>query len=84
MPLEYHSSFIGRGGEAVKALMSDHAVRIKIPSAVERSEEIVVTGTPENVETCFAEIREKIEELDRQAEDRVIISLMYGQHQFLL
>lgn len=90
VPLEYHSSFIGRGGEAVKALMSDHAVRIKIPSAVERSEEIVVTGTPENVETCFAEIREKIEELDRQAEDRrlrshrVTIDVPMKYHQRLI
>jgi len=71
VPLDYHSSLIGRSGEAVRALMNAHAVRVKIPPAGLKCEEIEVTGRAENIEQAFAEIREKMTELDRQSEDRV-------------
>lgn len=74
VPIEYHSNFIGRKGESVRELMSTFAVRIKIPSPEENSEEIVVTGTAENVEACLENIRERVADLDKQADDRKLRS----------
>lgn len=74
VPVEYHSSLIGKGGEAVRQLMTAHAVRVKIPSAHENSEEIIVTGTPTNVEGALENIRERMKEFEEQAEDRKLRS----------
>jgi hypothetical protein len=74
VPAEYHSSLIGRKGESVRELMSTFAVRINIPAPSENSEEITITGTVENVEAAIQNIREKVEELDKQIEDRKLRS----------
>uniref|UniRef100_A0A915E443 K Homology domain-containing protein n=1 Tax=Ditylenchus dipsaci TaxID=166011 RepID=A0A915E443_9BILA len=74
VPLEYHSSLIGRGGEAVRTLMTTHAVRVKIPTANEQSEEIAISGTNENVDLAIADIQERVAELDRQSDDRKLRS----------
>jgi transcription antitermination factor NusA-like protein len=70
VPTDYHSSLIGRGGEAVRKLMTDHAVRVKIPTAEDNSQDIAVTGVRDHVHAAIEEIREKVAELDRQSEDR--------------
>lgn len=54
--------------------MTAHAVRIKIPSADENSEEILVTGAPANVEAALENIRERMKEFEGQAEDRKLRS----------
>ncbi|KAH7714186.1 KH domain-containing protein [Aphelenchoides avenae] len=74
VPAEYHSSFIGKGGETVRALMSAHAVRIKIPTPAEQSDDIEVTGVRENVQAALEDIRERVAEFDRQADDRKLRS----------
>jgi hypothetical protein len=76
VPVEYHSSLIGKGGEAVRQFMSIHAVRVKIPSANENSEEILITGAPSNVEAALENIRERMTEFEGQAEDRKLKSFV--------
>ena len=90
VPLEFHSNLIGKGGEAVRSLMTTHAVRIKIPSPEEKSEEITVTGAPANVEACFENIRERLADYESQAEDRklrsfqVVVNVPSKYHQRLI
>jgi exosome complex RNA-binding protein Rrp4 len=76
VPVDFHSSLIGKGGEAVRQLMTAHAVRIKIPSADENSEQILVTGAPANVEAALENIRERMKEFEGQAEDRKLRSFV--------
>uniref|UniRef100_A0A914Y922 K Homology domain-containing protein n=1 Tax=Panagrolaimus superbus TaxID=310955 RepID=A0A914Y922_9BILA len=76
VPVDFHSSLIGKGGEAVRQLMTAHAVRVKIPSADENSEEILVTGAPANVEAALENIRERMKEFEGQAEDRKLRSFV--------
>ncbi|TKR72895.1 hypothetical protein L596_020281 [Steinernema carpocapsae] len=70
VPFDYHSSFIGRGGENVRAVMNQHDVNINIPGSEKQSDEIVVSGVPENVEAAIKTILEQVVEFDRDAEDR--------------
>lgn len=74
VPLDYHSSLIGRGGETVRSLMNQHAVRVKIPIADEKCEDISISGTSENVDAAIADIQERVAELDRQSDDRKLRS----------
>jgi hypothetical protein len=74
VPVEYHSSLIGKRGEAVRGFMSTHAVRVKIPAANENSEEIIITGAPSNVEAALENIRERMIEFEGEAEDRKLRS----------
>lgn len=67
----YHSSLIGRGGETIRALMTTHAVRIKVPTAEVKCEDIQISGSEENVKLAINDIKERIAELDRQSDDRV-------------
>ncbi|KAI1727538.1 KH domain-containing protein [Ditylenchus destructor] len=74
VPLEYHRSLIGRGGESIRTFMSNYAVRVKVPTENEQSEEIAVTGANENVDAAIANLTEQVAEFDRQADDRKLRS----------
>lgn len=71
MSLDYHSSIIGKGGETIRKLMNKYDVRIKVPVANEKCEDIVINGTDENVDLTIKEINDLVTDLDRQTEDRV-------------
>ncbi|KAK0403353.1 hypothetical protein QR680_016873 [Steinernema hermaphroditum] len=71
VPNEYHRSFIGQKGENVRQLMNEHDVNIKVPGkGAENADEIVVTGIPEHVEAAIKSVLEKLEEYEKDAEDR--------------
>uniref|UniRef100_A0A7E4VJH2 Vigilin 1 n=1 Tax=Panagrellus redivivus TaxID=6233 RepID=A0A7E4VJH2_PANRE len=74
VPLDFHSSLIGKGGEAVRQLMTAHAVRVKIPPSSEQNEEIQVTGSAANVDAALETITERMKEYEGQAEDRKLRS----------
>ena len=74
VPFEYHRSLIGRSGETIRSLMTTYAVRIKVPSVEEKCEEILISGTEENVELAINDIKERVAELERQTEDRKLRS----------
>ncbi|CAD5212084.1 unnamed protein product [Bursaphelenchus okinawaensis] len=70
VPIDYHSSLIGKKGESIKAFMNTHNVRVNVPNAEKNSDQVTVTGPPKNVESAVADLKSKVEELDKQAEDR--------------
>ncbi|CAJ0957494.1 unnamed protein product, partial [Mesorhabditis belari] len=70
VPFEMHRFLIGRKGDAVRKIMQECDVNIKIPKEDENSNEITVTGTQEAVEAAIQAIDVKREEFDAQAEDR--------------
>ncbi|VDN04210.1 unnamed protein product [Thelazia callipaeda] len=67
---EYHRFLIGRSGETIRSLMQAHDVNITIPPEDTHLNEILVTGTNENVESAVAEILRRVREFEEAAEDR--------------
>lgn len=71
---EHHRYLIGRSGETVRALMQAHDVNIAIPHEDKNSDEIMVTGTAENVESAVADILKRVSDFEEAAEDRKLRS----------
>ncbi|EJD75804.1 KH domain-containing protein [Loa loa] len=67
---EHHRFLIGRSGETIRSLMQAHDVNISIPPEDTHLDEIVITGTTENVESAVADILKRVGELEEAAEIR--------------
>ncbi|CAG9535090.1 unnamed protein product [Cercopithifilaria johnstoni] len=67
---EHHRFLIGRNGETIRSLMQAHGVNISIPPEDTHLDEIVVTGTAENVESAVADILKRVGEFEEAAETR--------------
>jgi exosome complex RNA-binding protein Rrp4/ribosomal protein S3 len=74
VPLEFHSTLIGKKGDSIRQIMSNHAVRINVPNAKDQSDEITIIGLAENVDAAIAEIKGKVVVFDQNAEDRELRS----------
>lgn len=70
---EHHRFLIGRSGETIRSLMQAHDVNISIPPEDTHLDEIVITGTAENVESAVADILKRVGEFEEAAEIRVFI-----------
>lgn len=68
---EHHRFLIGRNGETIRSLMQAHDVTISIPPEDTHLDEIVITGTAENVESAEADILKRVGEFEEAAEIRV-------------
>ncbi|PAV76977.1 hypothetical protein WR25_20889 [Diploscapter pachys] len=69
VPADMHRSLIGKGGEIIRKLMQDFDVNINVPKNGE-SEEIIVTGSAEDVDATLVEIQDRIEKYNLEADDR--------------
>uniref|UniRef100_A0AAF5PYT3 K Homology domain-containing protein n=2 Tax=Wuchereria bancrofti TaxID=6293 RepID=A0AAF5PYT3_WUCBA len=67
---EHHRFLIGRSGETIRSLMQAHDVNISIPPEDTHLDEIVVTGTADNVESAVADILKRVGEFEEAAEIR--------------
>ncbi|VBB30290.1 unnamed protein product [Acanthocheilonema viteae] len=67
---EHHRFLIGRSGETIRSLMQAHDVNISIPPEDTHLDEIVITGTAENVESAVADILKRVSEFEEAAEIR--------------
>ncbi|VDP15396.1 unnamed protein product [Onchocerca flexuosa] len=67
---EHHRFLIGRSGETIRSLMQAHDVNISIPPEDTHSDEIMITGTTENVESAVTEILKRVGEFEEAAEIR--------------
>lgn len=67
---EHHRFLIGRNGETIRSLMQAHDVTISIPPEDTHLDEIVITGTTENVESAEADILKRVGEFEEAAEIR--------------
>lgn len=74
VPVDLHRYLIGKGGEVVRKIMQDNDVNVAIPKDNSGNDEIVVTGTVENVENALQDINAKVEQLNKEAEDRKLKS----------
>uniref|UniRef100_A0A0R3RY71 Vigilin n=1 Tax=Elaeophora elaphi TaxID=1147741 RepID=A0A0R3RY71_9BILA len=67
---EHHRFLIGRSGETIRSLMQAHDVNISIPPEDTHLDEIVITGTAQNVESAVADILRRVGEFEEAAEIR--------------
>ena len=74
VPFEFHRFIIGKKGDGVRALMNLHDVNIKVPSAEEQSNTIVVTGAPANVENAKADLHDRVKDLEAEKADKELKS----------
>jgi polyribonucleotide nucleotidyltransferase len=70
VPFDFHSTIIGKAGLEIRRLQDDYDVTINIPSRNEKSDEIVVSGAPKNVEDAIADIQTTVDKLNEQIKDR--------------
>ncbi len=71
IPFDYHRYIIGKNGIEVRGLMNEHNVNIAIPPTKDQSEDVVITGPQSNVASCVAALKERIEKIEAEFEDRV-------------
>uniref|UniRef100_A0A915Q0U1 K Homology domain-containing protein n=1 Tax=Setaria digitata TaxID=48799 RepID=A0A915Q0U1_9BILA len=67
---EHHRFLIGRNGETIRSLMQTHDVNISIPPEDTHLDEIMITGTSENVESAVGDILKRVAEFEEAAEIR--------------
>ncbi|VDK79439.1 unnamed protein product [Litomosoides sigmodontis] len=67
---EHHRFLIGRSGETIRSLMQAHDVNISIPPEDTHLDEIMITGTAENVESAVTDILKRVGEFEEAAEIR--------------
>merc|ERR1711971_349794 len=73
-PYEFHRFIIGKKGDGVRALINLHDVNIKVPSAEEQSNTIVVTGAPANVENAKVDLHDRVKDLEAEKADKELKS----------
>ena len=71
MPYDFHRFIIGQKGRDVRKMMQDFDVNISIPPADENSNIVHVSGPPANVKRAKQALEEKVEQLEKEQEDRV-------------
>ncbi|XP_002734359.3 vigilin-like [Saccoglossus kowalevskii] len=72
VPFEFHRFIIGVKGAGVRRMMDDHDVNIAIPPPAQQSSIIRVTGPVNNVENAKIALLNRVEELEKEKEDRVL------------
>jgi len=74
VPFDYHRFIIGSKGGFVRDMMNQFDVSIAVPPASEQSDTIKVTGPPKNVKEAIQALLDKVEELDKDKQDRILRS----------
>ncbi|XP_019637669.1 PREDICTED: vigilin-like [Branchiostoma belcheri] len=72
VPFDYHRFIIGQKGRDIRKLMEENDVNITIPPANLESNFIKITGPPTNVERAKGAVAARVEELDKEKEDRML------------
>lgn len=71
---EFHSALIGRGGKDIRNLQQLYNVGVQIPNESDNSDVIKVVGLSDKVEECIADIKSRVEELEKIAADNILKS----------
>jgi len=66
VPYEFHRYIIGQKGTGVRELMNRFDVNIRVPSMDEKSDIILISGVPSNVEAAKEGLAEKVAELEAE------------------
>ncbi len=67
---EFHRFIIGARGAGVRQLMEAHDVNIRVPQSDQQSSIITVVGGKNNVEEARLALLERVEELEKEKEDK--------------
>ena len=70
VPFEFHRFIIGQKGAGVRQMMNEFDVNIKVPSAEVKSNVILISGAPSNVEEAKVGLANKVIELEKEKEVR--------------
>jgi len=70
VPFDFHRFIIGTKGKDVRKMMQDHDVSISIPAPDEHSDIVKVSGAPANVEQAEQAMAARVEQLEKEKEDR--------------
>lgn len=71
---EFHRFIIGQKGIGVRQMMNDFDVNIKVPSAEAKSDIILISGAPSNVEEATAAMEERVKELEEEKKQKELAS----------
>ncbi|XP_031553878.1 vigilin-like [Actinia tenebrosa] len=74
IPFDYHRFIIGNKGANVRRLMDEYNVNIAIPPAKDKSDVVNVVGPKANVAKAMDALREKVDEIEAENEDRALRS----------
>merc|ERR1712227_1197979 len=70
VPFEFHSFIIGQKGVGVRDMMNRYDVNIRVPAQDAKSDVILISGVPTNVESAKEGLAEKVAELEKEKEDK--------------
>lgn len=76
VPYEFHRFIIGQKGVGVREMMNNFDVNIRVPSVDAKSDLILISGVPTNVEAAKIGLGEKVAELEAEKEDKIKRSFM--------
>jgi len=70
VPFEFHRFIIGQKGIGVREMMNKFDVNIRVPAQDAKSDVILISGVPTNVESAKEGLAEKVAELEKEKEDK--------------
>jgi len=70
VPYKFHRYIIGQKGTGVREMMQKFDVNIRVPSMDEKSDVILISGVPSNVEAAKGGLAEKVAELEAEEEEK--------------
>ncbi|XP_039250831.1 vigilin-like [Styela clava] len=76
VPFKFHRYIIGQKGAEVRRMMEEYDVNISIPQADQASDFITITGVAEKLGAAKEGMKEKVKELEKEEEDRLLRSFV--------
>merc|ERR1712088_587113 len=71
VPYEFHRFIIGQKGMGVREMMNTYDVNIRVPSQEAKSDLVIISGVPSNVEAAKVGLAEKLAELEAEKEEKI-------------
>jgi len=71
VPYEFHRFIIGTKGVGVREMMNQYDVNIRVPSVEAKSDVILISGVPTNVEAAKGGLAEKVVELEAEKAEKI-------------
>eukprot|EP00127_Corallochytrium_limacisporum_P006245 Clim_evm4s223 gene=Clim_evmTU4s223 len=72
IPLEYHRHLIGSGGKGIKDLQDNFQAFLDFPSIKEKSERVVIAGTPENAMKLMQHLQQTVDQMKKEGTQAVL------------
>ena len=71
---EHHSSLIGKKGAEIRKIMEQYDVHVSFPAPKENLDVVTVTGAQAAVDAAVAALKERVNGLEQEKEDRILRS----------